>query len=253
MGDLGERIRLIHELRELRRAEELAHGGRRRLGVDQILRHHGVDIDRGHALLDGALHPEEAQAILVLHQLADRTDAAVAEMIDVVDFAATVAQVDQGLCHRQDVSLAQDPHRILGVEVEPHVHLDPAHGREVVTLGIEEQRVEHRLCGVERRRLAGTHHAVDVEQGILTRGVLVDRKRRADVGSDVDMIDIEDRQDLEAVLQKPGQRLDRDLVASLGVDLAGLGIVEVFGQVLAVKIVVLRLQSLDAALAEKTG
>ena len=59
--DLRQRIGLIHELRELRGAEELAHGGGRRLGVDQVLRHHGVDIDRRHALLDGALHAQQAR------------------------------------------------------------------------------------------------------------------------------------------------------------------------------------------------
>ena len=36
VGDLRQRIGLIHELRELRGAEELAHRRRRRLGVDQV-------------------------------------------------------------------------------------------------------------------------------------------------------------------------------------------------------------------------
>ena len=45
VGDFGERVGLVHELAELRRAEELAHRRRRRLGVDQILRHHRVDLD----------------------------------------------------------------------------------------------------------------------------------------------------------------------------------------------------------------
>ena len=145
VGDLRQRVGLVHELRELRGAEELAHGGGRRLGVDQVLRHDGVDLDRGHALLDRALHAEQADAVLVLHQLADRADAAVAEMVDVVDLALAVAQVDQRLDHGEDVVLAQNAHGVRGVEVEAHVHLDAADGREVVALGIEEQRLEHRL------------------------------------------------------------------------------------------------------------
>ena len=40
-----QRVGLVHELRELRRAEELAHRRRRGLGVDQVLRHHRVDVD----------------------------------------------------------------------------------------------------------------------------------------------------------------------------------------------------------------
>ncbi len=97
VGDLRQRVGLVHELRELRGAEELAHRGGRRLGVDQVLRHDGVDLDRRHALLDGALHAQQADAVLVLHQLADRAHAAVAEIVDVVDLALAVAQVDQRL------------------------------------------------------------------------------------------------------------------------------------------------------------
>ena len=46
VGDLRQRVGLVHELRQLRGAEELAHGGGRRLGVDQVLRHDRVDLDR---------------------------------------------------------------------------------------------------------------------------------------------------------------------------------------------------------------
>ena len=111
--DLRQRIGLVHELRELRGAEELAHGGSRRLGVDQVLRHHGVDIDRGHALLDGALHAQQADAILIFHQFADRAHPAIAEMVDVVDLALAVAQIDQRPDHREDVVLAQDAHGVV--------------------------------------------------------------------------------------------------------------------------------------------
>ena len=200
--DLGERVGLVHELRELRGAEELAHRRRRRLGVDQVLRHDGVDIDRRHALLDRALHAQQADAVLVLHQLADRAHPAVAEMVDVVDLALAVAQVDQRLDDREDVFLAQHPHGVGRVEVEPHVHLHAADRREVVALGVEEQRVEHRLRGVERRRLARTHDAIDVEQRVLARHVLVDRERVADVGADIDVVDVEQRQLLVAGLDQ---------------------------------------------------
>src|SRR5690606_7481972 len=42
VGNLGERIRLIHELRELRGSEELLHDRRDRLVVNEILRNEGV-------------------------------------------------------------------------------------------------------------------------------------------------------------------------------------------------------------------
>jgi hypothetical protein len=110
--DLRERVGLVHELAELRRAEELAHRRRRRLGVDQVVRHDRVDLDRAHALADRALHAQQADAVLVLHQLADRAHAAVAEVVDVVDLAAAVLEVDQRLDDRQDVVLAQHAHGV---------------------------------------------------------------------------------------------------------------------------------------------
>ena len=86
--DLRQRVRLVHELRQLRRAEELLDRRDDRLGVDQVVRHRRVDVlVDGHLLLDRPLHADEADAELVLQQLAHRADAAVAEVVDVVDAA----------------------------------------------------------------------------------------------------------------------------------------------------------------------
>src|ERR1017187_7522568 len=86
VGDFGKRVGLVHELRELAGAEELADGRHHRLGVHQVVGHGGRHflVDR-HFFLDGALHAHEADTELVFQQLADRADAAVAEVIDIVD------------------------------------------------------------------------------------------------------------------------------------------------------------------------
>ena len=83
--DLRERVGLVHELRQLRRPEELANRGHDRLRVDQVVRHGGRHflVDR-HLLLDGALHADQTDAELVLEELAHRADAAVAQVVDVV-------------------------------------------------------------------------------------------------------------------------------------------------------------------------
>src|SRR3981189_2555215 len=57
--------------------------------------------------LIAAPHPEQADWILVCHQFADRAHAPVAEMVDVVDLALAVAQVDQRLDDGPDVFLGQ--------------------------------------------------------------------------------------------------------------------------------------------------
>ena len=253
MGDLRQRVGLVHELRQLRGAEELAHRGSRGLCVDQVLRHHRVDIDRAHALLDGALHAQQADAILVLHELADRAHPAIAEMVDVVDLAPAVAQTDQRLDDGEDVLAAQRAHGIRRIEIEAHVHLDPAHGRQVVALRIEEDAVEQRLRGLRRRRLARAHHPVDVEQRLVGVRVLVDRERVADEGADIDVVDVEDRDLFEAELLQRLEQLLLDLLARLAVDLAGLQIDDVLRQIAAVKVLVADEQLFQALLGELVG
>ena len=190
------------------------------LALIEILRHDRVDLDRGHALADGALHAEQADAVLVLHQLAHRAHPAVAEVVDVVDLAAAVAQVHQRLDAGDDVLVAERAEGVRRVEVEAHVHLHPADGREVVALRIEEQRVEHDVGGLDRRRLARAHDAVDVHERLVAVHVLVDLHRVADVGAHGDVIDVEGRDLGDAVVE---QHLERAAghVAGLGVDVPG--------------------------------
>ena len=233
VGDFRERVGLIHELAELRRAEELAHRRRRRLGVDQIVGHHGVDFHRRHALANRPLHAQQPDPVLIFHQFADRADAAVAEMIDVVDFAAAVLEADQRAQDFQHVGLAQHPHLIVGLEAQAGVHLDPADRREIVALAIEEQALEQRLGGFESRRLARTHHAVDVDQRVFAAGVAVGGHGVAHVGADIDMVDGQHGNLADSGLFQLFDRRQGQLVAGLVIDLAGLLVDHVSGEVLA--------------------
>ena len=64
-------------------------------------------------------------------------------------------------------------------------------------------------------------------------------ERVADIGADIDVVDVEDRQFLVAGLVAAIlSTLLGDLVAGLGVDLAGLGIDEVLGDVVADQLLV---------------
>src|SRR5258705_1163244 len=80
-----KRIGLIHELRELARAKKLTHCGSHGLGVDEVAWHRGLHflVDR-HLLLDRTFHAFKADAKLVFEEFADRTYAAVAEMVDII-------------------------------------------------------------------------------------------------------------------------------------------------------------------------
>ncbi len=246
VGDFRERVGLVHELRELRRAEELAHGGGHGLCVDQVVRHDRVDIDRAHAFLDRAFHAQQADAELVFHQLAHRTHAAIAEIVDVVDFAAAVPQVGQRLHDGDDVFLAQDAHGVFRIEVHAHVHLHATDGRKVVAFAIEEQLAEQRFRRVERRRFAGAHHAVDVDQGGFAAVVLVHRHGVADVGTDGDAIDVDDVDLVETVFHQHRQIVGRQLVTGFDIDLARFGIDHIERRVTAEQFFIRHLDLLDA-------
>ena len=56
VGQARQRVVLVHELAELRGAEELLHRGHHRADVDQRLRRDGLDVLGGHALAHDPLH-----------------------------------------------------------------------------------------------------------------------------------------------------------------------------------------------------
>ena len=92
MRQLGQRVGLVHELGELGGAEELLDGRRNRADIDERRRRRMLEILNGHALSDDSLQTREADAQLVLQQLAHRADAAVAQMVDIVRLAQAKAQ-----------------------------------------------------------------------------------------------------------------------------------------------------------------
>ena len=70
--------------------------GHDRLGVDEVVGHgRGHLLVDAHLFLDGALHADEADAELVLQQLAHAAHAAVAQVVDVVHLRRVAAQLEQ--------------------------------------------------------------------------------------------------------------------------------------------------------------
>jgi hypothetical protein len=91
VGEARQRVDLVHELRQLGGSEELLDGRDHGADVDERLRGDGLDVLGGHALAHHALHAAEADADLVLDQLAHRADAAVGEVVLVVEAVARLA------------------------------------------------------------------------------------------------------------------------------------------------------------------
>ncbi|CAB4967503.1 unannotated protein [freshwater metagenome] len=181
VGQARQRVGLVHELRQLAGAEELLDGGDDRPDVDERLRRDGLDVLGRHALAHDALHAGQAQADLVLDQLADGAQAAVAQVVDVVDLVALLAgvQAHDVVDRGQDVVLGEDALVDRQLERELLVRLVAADLGEVVALRVEEEVLEQRLGRLARRRLARAQLAVDVDQGVVLTGGVVLLERGA--------------------------------------------------------------------------
>ena len=92
VGQLGQGVGLVHELGQRAGAEELLDGSGDRADIDQALGGDHVQVLNGHALPDDPLHAGEADAELVLEQLAHAAQAAVAQVVNVVGGAHAVGQ-----------------------------------------------------------------------------------------------------------------------------------------------------------------
>src|SRR5256885_30495 len=192
VGDLGERVRLVHELRELGGPEELLDHGRHWLVVDELLRHQRLDVLETHALLDGALHAHETDAVLVLDQLADGAHAAVAQVVDVVDLAVAVLELDQVADDLQDVLAPERPLVEGDAQLQLVVELQAPDAREVVALGVEEEVVEEGGRRLRGGRVARAEPAVDLEDRVLGLLDLVLEEGVAERGADVGVVEEED-------------------------------------------------------------
>ena len=100
---LCQRVGLVHELGQRAAAEKLLDGGRHGTDVDERLRGDHVEILQRHALTDHALHAAEADAELILQQLAHAAHAAVAEVVDVIRLADAVRQAAQIVDGREHI------------------------------------------------------------------------------------------------------------------------------------------------------
>ena len=235
VSDFRQRVRLVHELGQLARAEELANGGADRLGVDQILRREAIAFSLVESFLDSSLNAHEAGAELVFGEFADTADTTVAQVVDVVDavdhagagHAVGIKELDGVLTvaqgnedgHRVDDVFAGKRHGTRSAfTAETGIDLHAADAGQIVRFGIEEETVEQSLDSVFRGRFARTHHAVDRDAcGELIRRV-VQTKRGRDVGTVVEFVreDREDRLDLgDAEL---GKKIGRDFVVAVGND-----------------------------------
>src|ERR1017187_1769857 len=252
VGDLAERVRLVHELRKLARPEEFADGRHHRLGVHQVVRHgrRHLLVD-AHLLLDGALHAHQADAELVLQQLADRAHAAIAQMIDVVHRADTLAQLQQvldGALEVFGIERALVERRGVGTVIQLDVELHAPDARKIVLARVEEHALEQLGRRIHRRRIAGTQLAVNFDQrvALVLHGVLADGGRNH--AADVVALREENFELVDAGFDQLAQHRRRQFAVGVDHDFAGGHIHHVGDHVRAFDIVGRDLHLLDLGL-----
>ena len=178
---LRQGVGLVHELRELGAAEELPHRGHYRPYVDQSRRRGGRRVHLGgHALLDNAFHPHQADPHLVLDELTDSPHTPVAKVVYVIRFA--LPPIDEDHRTQQADHVLPRQRTVFGadVEVQAAVKLVSPHASQVVAPArVEEQVIKKVLGVVHARWLAGPQPTVELQQGLLLviyLGVLLDSR-----------------------------------------------------------------------------
>ena len=164
MRNLRQRVVLVHKLRQLAGTEELFHCCGNRLGVDHILRHQGIQIAQRQTLFHRTLYTHQANAELVFRHFANGTDTTVAEVVNIIDFAFTVTDIDELFHNINDVVFAQDTGTFDFFAQQRTVELHTTNRRQVIAVFGEEQVLKQAFSCFTSRRLARAHHTVDFYQ-----------------------------------------------------------------------------------------
>ena len=156
--------------------------------------HHGFNVLKTHLLLDGPLHADQTDPVLVFDQFSDGTHPAVAKMIDIVHAAIrrAVFQVDQILDRRQDVLIAQNGDGCRHIETKLVIHLRPSYIGEIIALRFKEEAVEKFMGGLRRGRIAGSQSPVNFNNRVFRRLDPIHQQRVPDRGIFPIFIDVDE-------------------------------------------------------------
>ena len=177
---LSERVRLVHELGQRARSEELLDRRGDGADVDEALRGDDVEILDRHALANDALHTGKTDAELILQQLAHAAQTAVAEVVDIVLI---------------DDAVRQRVHVVDGGEdiVDQNVLGDEAVGvvadsfLELLAAVLLEQLLEHALAHALFDAALG--HGVKVNKAVKIDHVVGEHAHRTAIDLDGHVVD----------------------------------------------------------------
>ena len=95
MREFGQRIGLVHELGQLAGTEKFFNSRDDGTNIDKHLRRNRFRILYGHAFTNNSFHARQPDTELVLQEFTDTAKAPVAQMVDIVDIAEPVHQIEE--------------------------------------------------------------------------------------------------------------------------------------------------------------
>ena len=169
---------LVHELRKLRRTEELLDCSNNWTDVDQRLWSDVVCVLRCHTLTNNTLHAAHTNAELVLYQLANGTDAAVAKVVNVIKVLRLIICMNSKkvLKSCDNVLFGKDTNVCRNLFLKLLVDLVTTNASKVIALLVEEEAVKQRTGRVNSWWLAWTLTTINLDKSILTCGCNVTLK-----------------------------------------------------------------------------
>ena len=109
-------------------------------------------------------------------------------MVDIIDFAFTVTDINELLHHVNDVVFAQDTGTFNFVAQQRTVELHTTNRRQVIAVFGEEQVLKQAFSRFTSRRLTRAHHAVDFYQRAQTIVSRVDTYRFRNVRAVIQIV-----------------------------------------------------------------
>ena len=162
-------VGLVHELRQGVRTEEGVDDARNGLGIDEVGRREHFVIADVHALADRAAHTCQTNGKLVGELLAHGADAAVAEVVDIVDGSLAVDQFDEIFDNLNNIFVREHTHVHIGRKVEFSIDAVASHLAQVVTLFGEEKVIDDIACAGIVSGVGIAELTIDIEHGLLFR------------------------------------------------------------------------------------
>ena len=196
MGQLRQRIVLIHKLGKLGGAKKFLDRSLNRPNVHQHLRGDRFGVLNGHTLFHHTLHTGQTNAELILQQLAHATQTAVAQMVNIIRLMLAVHNLQEVTQKADNINLSQVtditagqtgisqlainislglvipnqailPLKTANTVLQLLLHLVAAHVAQIITLMVKEKAKKQGTGGIHRGRFARTQTTVNFQQRLV--------------------------------------------------------------------------------------